>query len=382
MRKLIVFICLTSLVLSVIAQAPQGISHQLVIRNNFNRLVTNAPVGIKVSILQGSEVGPVIYSETHSLISNTNGMVSFTIGQGSVLNGVFANINWASGSYFIKTEADPAGSNNYSISGTSQALSVPYALHANTAQSITTPITETDPVFGGSPAKNITSDQITNWNTAFLWGDHASADYVGSSRTLSINGISQNLSANRTWNVGTVTSIGLALPNIFSVSGTPVTGSGTISANLASQNANLVLASPNETTGTPSFRALLASDIPNLDWSKITTGKPTTISGYGITDAVSTSGNQTINGTKTFSSTIAADAGLNAGSSRITNMANPVNNQDAVTKAYFDNIIGQISETDPVFGVSAASTITSGQITNWNTAFLWGDHASADYVGS
>ncbi|MBE0663276.1 MAG: hypothetical protein IH597_12525, partial [Bacteroidales bacterium] len=138
-------------------------------------------------------------------------------------------------------------------------------------------------------------------------------------------------------NVGTVTSIGLALPNIFSVSGTPVTGSGTISANLVTQNANLVLASPNGTTGTPSFRALLASDIPDLNWSKITTGKPTTTSGYGITDAVTTSGNQTIGGTKSFSSAIVADAGVNAGNSRITNMANPVNNQDAVTKAYFDS---------------------------------------------
>jgi uncharacterized protein (TIGR02145 family) len=82
---------------------------------------------------------------------------------------------------------------------------------------------------------------------------------------------------------------------------------------------------------------LLAADIPELDWSKITTGKPTTVDGYGITDAVTTSGDQTIAGTKTFSSTIVAENGLNAGNSLITDLADPVGNQDAVTKAYFDN---------------------------------------------
>jgi uncharacterized protein (TIGR02145 family) len=381
MRKLIVFVLLATLVLSVTAQAPQGISHQLVIRNSFNRLVTNAPVRIKVSILQGSASGPVVYSETHSLTTNDNGLVSFVIGQGSVISGVFANINWASGSYFFRTEADPEGGNNYTISGTSQALSVPYALHAKTAQSLSTSLNESDPVFGASPAKSITSSNISNWNLAFAWGNHLSAGYVVGTRTITINGVTRNLTANRTWNVGTVTSLGLSLPNIFNVSGSPVTGSGTISASLVSQNANHVLASPNGTAGTPSFRELVGADIPNLNWSKITAGKPTTTSGYGITDAVTTSGSQTISGTKTFSGNIVANAGVNAGGNRITNMASPINNNDAATKTYVDNSVTQLNESDPVFGNSAAASITFSQINNWNTAYQWGNHASEGYIG-
>ena len=55
-------------------------------------------------------------------------MVSLEIGSGTVVLGTFASIIWATGPYFIKTETDPAGGTNYSITGTSQLMSVPYAL--------------------------------------------------------------------------------------------------------------------------------------------------------------------------------------------------------------------------------------------------------------
>lgn len=90
---------------------------------------------------------------------------------------------------------------------------------------------------------------------------------------------------------GTVTSVGLSLPSLFTVSGTPVTSSGTLTASLASQSANTVFAGPSTAAGTPTFRSLVASDIPNLDWSKITSGKPTSLTGYGITDAFAQGGN-------------------------------------------------------------------------------------------
>lgn len=71
---------------------------------------------------------------------------------------------------------------------------------------------------------------------------------------------------------GTVQSVGLTLPNIFTVTGSPITASGTIAATLASQTANYVWASPNGSSGAPTFRALVAADIPSLDAAKITTG--------------------------------------------------------------------------------------------------------------
>ena len=121
------------LTLSVFAQAPQKMSFQAVIRNNSNALVTSTLVGMKISILQGSPTGTVAYCETQSPTTNANGLVSLQIGSGIVLSGTFTAINWATGPYFIKTETDPTGGNAYSILGTSELTSVPYALFsANT----------------------------------------------------------------------------------------------------------------------------------------------------------------------------------------------------------------------------------------------------------
>ena len=113
---------------SIFAQAPQKMSYQAVIRNTSGALVTSTSVGIKISILQGTASGNVAYSETQIASTNANGLVSLEIGSGTVVSGTFAGINWATGPYFIKTETDPAGGTNYSITGTSQLMSVPYAL--------------------------------------------------------------------------------------------------------------------------------------------------------------------------------------------------------------------------------------------------------------
>ena len=113
---------------SIFAQAPQKMSYQAVIRNTSGTLVTSSSVGMKISILQGSATGTVIYSETQTASTNANGLVSLEIGGGTVISGTFAGINWANGPYFIKTQTDPTGGTNYTIVGSSQLLSVPYAL--------------------------------------------------------------------------------------------------------------------------------------------------------------------------------------------------------------------------------------------------------------
>lgn len=118
----------------VFAQSPNKMSYQAVIRNNSNVLVTSSTVGMRISILQTSPSGTAVYVETQSPTTNANGLVSIEIGGGTVVSGNFANINWANGPYFVKTETDPAGGTSYSITGTSQLLSVPYALHAKTVE--------------------------------------------------------------------------------------------------------------------------------------------------------------------------------------------------------------------------------------------------------
>ena len=121
------------LTLSVFAQAPQKMSFQAVIRNNSNALITSTLVGMKISVLQGSPTGTVAYSETQSPTTNANGLVSLQIGSGIVVSGTFTAINWATGPYFIKTETDPTGGSAYSIMGTSELTSVPYALFSANA---------------------------------------------------------------------------------------------------------------------------------------------------------------------------------------------------------------------------------------------------------
>lgn len=128
---------LTSLLLGTLlfGQSPQKMSYQAVIRNSSNDLILNSTVGMKVSILQGSSSGTAIYEETQTPVSNDNGLISIEIGDGTVLSGDFSTIDWSSGPYFIKTEVDPAGSTNYTITAASELLSVPYALYAEKSNS-------------------------------------------------------------------------------------------------------------------------------------------------------------------------------------------------------------------------------------------------------
>ena len=112
------------------AQSPDKISYQAVVRDGSNDLVTNSAVGMKISILQGSASGNAVYEETQTPTTNGNGLVSLKIGEGSVVSGNLSTINWANAPFFIKTETDPTGGSNFSISGTSELLSVPYALYA------------------------------------------------------------------------------------------------------------------------------------------------------------------------------------------------------------------------------------------------------------
>jgi uncharacterized protein (TIGR02145 family) len=133
MKKIYTLLSAVLLSASLWAQAPQSFSYQAVVRGANNALVIDKVVGMKVSILQGSENGTVVYSESHSSKSNSNGLVSVTIGNGNVLRGVFANIDWSNGIYFIKTETDPLGGTAYALSSVSQLLSVPYALYAGNA---------------------------------------------------------------------------------------------------------------------------------------------------------------------------------------------------------------------------------------------------------
>lgn len=115
---------------AAMAQAPEKMSYQAVIRDGSNALVANTVVGMRLSILQGSSSGPAVYVETQTPTSNTNGLVSVEVGNGAVVSGSMAAIDWSAGPFFMQTETDPTGGVAYSITGVQQLLSVPYALFA------------------------------------------------------------------------------------------------------------------------------------------------------------------------------------------------------------------------------------------------------------
>ncbi len=178
MKKLILFVTGIILMSGVLAQTPQGITNQGVVRDGNNHLLVNSPIGKRVSILQGSIDGTAVYVETHALTTNSYGLITYVIGFGNAVEGSFADIDWSDGPYLLKTESDLSGGTNYSITGVTQFLSVPYALHSETAKTLSEEIVETDPLFMASPAADILSDDIDNWDEAFSWGDHAGGGYL------------------------------------------------------------------------------------------------------------------------------------------------------------------------------------------------------------
>jgi hypothetical protein len=113
-----------------LAQVPDAFNYQAVVRNTSGELLANHSVSLQISILQGSESGTTVYTEAHSLSTNSFGLVSLMMGKGNVLSGSFDSIDWGTGAYFVKMEIDPDNGTNYSTLGTSQLLSVPYALYA------------------------------------------------------------------------------------------------------------------------------------------------------------------------------------------------------------------------------------------------------------
>jgi len=115
------------------AQTPQAFQYQAVVRNDAGNILANQPVSFTTSILSGSPSGVAIYEETHNDTTNEFGLVTLEIGNGNQSTGDFSLIPWSDGTFFLQVSMDEAGGTNYQLMGTSQLLSVPYALHAATA---------------------------------------------------------------------------------------------------------------------------------------------------------------------------------------------------------------------------------------------------------
>jgi len=118
------------------AQSPQLINYQAVVRNASGEPIVNQNVSVRISILRDNASGTLMYSETHSPITNALGLVNLSIGGGTVQSGNMSSIDWGNHLHFVQVEIDINGGSNYALMGTSQLLSVPYSLYAEKAGNV------------------------------------------------------------------------------------------------------------------------------------------------------------------------------------------------------------------------------------------------------
>lgn len=217
--KRILLLLIVFLSLGVFGQAPQVINYQAIARDAGGNIVTNS-IGIKFRILQGSTSGTLVYEETHTTSPSTAGVFNVGIGAGSVVSGSFSGIQWQSGPYFLEVNIDPAGGTSYSTVGTTQLLSVPYALYAEKAGNLNLSIGN-----GLSLTSGTLSNSAPNQTVSITSGSNIAVTGSYPSYTISSTGTASTSVPNTS-----VTGTGIAT----------VTAAGTNTFNVAVQTPSLV----------------------------------------------------------------------------------------------------------------------------------------------
>lgn len=113
MKRVLILSLVAFLTANLSGQATETLSYQALIQDRSNVVIPSSPIGMRVSILEGSETGDAVYVETHALESDENGYVTFELGGGKPVTGNFSDVVLSSGAYFLKAECDPAGGTNY-----------------------------------------------------------------------------------------------------------------------------------------------------------------------------------------------------------------------------------------------------------------------------
>jgi hypothetical protein len=138
MKKLLFSLVLVFATCFAYAQIPpQAFNYSAVARNSVGVPISNSTIGIQISILKTTAIGAVQYSENHFINTDAFGLFNLIVGTGAIQQGSMGAINWSSDNFFMKVGMDANGGTNFLTMGTTQLLSVPYALHAKTADSVT-----------------------------------------------------------------------------------------------------------------------------------------------------------------------------------------------------------------------------------------------------
>ncbi len=128
--KTILTLLLSALAFATVAQ-PQKINYQALALGSNGKPLKNATVALRLSILDSAANGTVLYTETQLATTDAGGQFSVYLGTGTPTAGTFASLPWANGKdKFLKVEMDAQGGTNYQVMGTTQLVSVPYAMAA------------------------------------------------------------------------------------------------------------------------------------------------------------------------------------------------------------------------------------------------------------
>ena len=164
MKRIILSLITVIATFSTFGQAPEGFKYQAVVRDAGNAILVNQAIGMRLTIQQGSIGGTAIYTETFAPTTNAYGLVNLEIGSGTTVDN-FSMINWANGPFYMETAVDVTGGSSYSVMGTSQLMSVPYALYAKIAESVTNDaVNDAD----SNPTNEIQSLQLVGQNLTCL----------------------------------------------------------------------------------------------------------------------------------------------------------------------------------------------------------------------
>ena len=334
-------------------QAPGLVSYQTIIRNTDNELISNKVVGIRISILKDNPNGIPVYQERHYVQTNLNGLAYLVIGGGTPIKGKFSDIDWSTGPYYIQSETDINGGQDYKIAVFTQILSVPYAIHAKSAETLLGKINEVDPQFNASIAKGITAVDTAIWNKKSSGsGTGVETDpYFNNSVAKGITAID---TAN--WNKK-VSGSGTAnvLDSIYNNS----VAKGISAVDTASWNKKL----SSFTEVDPQFNASVAKGITAIDtayWNRKASGSGTgnlLDSIYNNSVAKGISAVDTASWNKKLSSFTEVDPQFNA------SVAKGIS---AVDTAAWNKKLSIFTEVDPQFNASVAKSISAADTAAWN----------------
>jgi hypothetical protein len=162
--NLLFALCLTMLTIAQAQVPPNAFNYNAVARNSAGQPIATTSIGIQIAILKSSPTGALQFSENHFVVTDAQGLFNIVIGTGAVQSGSMASLDLSNDNYYLKVSMDVTGGTNFLTIGTTQLISVPYALHAKSAGNISSGL-------GNGNFTHFIGEQYGGGIIFYLWKD-------------------------------------------------------------------------------------------------------------------------------------------------------------------------------------------------------------------